>query len=234
MKVLAVDTSSFSGSIALVSQKRLVAELTVGHVGTHSEWLFVNIKRLLEEADTPVGDIDLFAISVGPGSFTGLRIGVSAVKGLAWSLKRPVSAVSTLEALSLNAAYSGYTVCPVLDARKKEVYAALYRASDGVMEPVMEDSLLAPEALLKEVKQRVSAGPVLFLGNGLSVYRGLIERGVKGAEFAPEPLWHVRASNIARLALQGRAKRVDPCELKPLYLRKSEAELKRAEKAQGA
>ncbi len=225
MKVLAVDTSSFSGSIALVSDNRLVAELTVGHVGTHSEWLLESIKSLLESADTPVQSIDLFAAAAGPGSFTGLRIGVSAIKGLAWSMKKPVSRVSTLRALALNAAFSCYTVCPVLDARKKELYAALYRAKGNTMEPLLKDSVLGPEALLEAVAEKTD-GPVLFLGNGLSVYRGLIEREVKEALFAPEPLWHIRASNIALLAVEKEGGPVSALELAPLYLRRSEAELK--------
>lgn len=224
MLVLAFDTSSPSGSVALVRDTSLVAELTVGSVGTHADWLMDAVSELLDSADVDIREVDLFAVDNGPGSFTGLRIGAATVKGLAWALGKNVAAVSTLQSLALNLRYSGHAVCPVLDARKGEVYAAIYAFNGGAAEPLMKDSLVAPEALY-EAASRLSS-PVVFLGPGLKTYGKAIAGNVGRAEFAPEPLWHIRASNVAILALQNPSSAVPPALLAPTYLRRSEAEIK--------
>jgi tRNA threonylcarbamoyladenosine biosynthesis protein TsaB len=184
-----------------------------------------SLAGLLKSAKWSAEDIDLLALGLGPGSFTGLRIGVSIVKGLAWAMKRPVLGVSTLKALAMNVAYSDLTVCPLLDARKGEVYTALYRRQGGVMEALMKDCALRPEGLVKKVLG-IKGGPTVFLGGGLSVYSEEIIGNIKNAILAPESLWHVRASNIAELALRGAGVKMSPDEMGPVYLRKSEAELK--------
>ncbi|MBI5587092.1 MAG: tRNA (adenosine(37)-N6)-threonylcarbamoyltransferase complex dimerization subunit type 1 TsaB [Deltaproteobacteria bacterium] len=224
MLVLAFDTSSPSGSVAIVRDGALVAELTVGNVGTHADWLMNAVTRLLGSAGIDIKEVDLFAVDNGPGSFTGLRIGVATVKGLAWALGKKVAGVSTLESLALNLRYSGLVVCPLLDARKGEVYSALYRFNGAATSAVMEDSVMAPEALFRAASEVGS--PVVFLGGGLNVYGEAVRKNVKGALVAPEALWHIRASNVALLALQNPSAASDPSELLPAYLRKSEAELK--------
>lgn len=224
--IAAFDTSSASGSIALVEDGRLIAELTAGNVGTHANWLMPAFESLLKGASKAAEDIDLFAVAIGPGSFTGLRIGITTVKGLAWSLGKKTAAVSTLASLALNLRYTNMTVCTVLDARKGEVYAALYRFKDGGMEVLMNEAALAPEGLFKVIRDLGVERPIAFLGNGLKTYSRDIKNNVPGAFMAPEPLWHIRASNIAMLATGEMAKELSPVELKPVYLRKSEAELK--------
>jgi tRNA threonylcarbamoyladenosine biosynthesis protein TsaB len=233
-----------------VKDGRLVAELTSGDVGTHSNWLMPNISALLAGVNVDPGEVDYIALTNGPGSFTGLRIGVSVVKGLAWVLGKKVIRVSTLEALAYNLRYCSTLVCPVLDARKNEVYAALYRFTGdngGKAEAVMEDSALSPERLIERLNgiadssgHAMPAGhavPVIFTGNGLDRYRDLFVDRVKGALFAQPPLWHVRASNVAEIAFEAvktgeeTVAVIEPAVLKPLYLRKSEAELKSAQKA---
>ena len=144
--MLAIDTSTTSGSVALFAGDILIAECTVGEVGVHAGWLMGAIAALLDGARVSINDLGLLAFSHGPGSFTGLRIGVSTIKGLAWSAGIPVAGVSTLEALAYNARYSNLPVCPVLDARKKEVYAALYGFSNGVPRAVIPDTALTPDA----------------------------------------------------------------------------------------
>jgi tRNA threonylcarbamoyladenosine biosynthesis protein TsaB len=229
MKLLALDTSGESGSIALFEsgagesgagergegdKGRIVAELNVAQVGRHSEWLMGAVERVLEGAGWTPDRVDVLAMGVGPGSFTGLRIGVSVVKGLAWAMKKPVLCVSTLKALAMNAAEGGVTVCPLLDARKGEVYAALYRsqeAGDGALECVMEDSAVKPVELVERVS-RETPGRVVLLGG-------------EDVRSAPRELWPVKASNIALLAA-AEGVRVGAGELTPVYLRKSEAELK--------
>lgn len=224
MLILAFDTSSHSGSIALVRDGGVVAELTAASVSTHSEWLMASVDSLLKSADLNIKDVDLFAVATGPGSFTGLRIGVATVKGLAWSLGKRVAGVSTLEALAMNLIGSDRLICPVLDARKGEVYSAFYRFSDRGAERVIKESVMPPEELFKAASGPGS--PVTFLGPGLKTYGEAIRNKVKDAIFASEDLWHIRASNVASLALKDASALTDPSGLVPMYLRQSEAEIK--------
>ncbi|GMR04902.1 MAG: tRNA (adenosine(37)-N6)-threonylcarbamoyltransferase complex dimerization subunit type 1 TsaB [Thermodesulfobacteriota bacterium] len=234
-KILAIDASTRSGSVALFYGPAFIAETTVADVGTHADWLMKAVASLLEDTATPVKEINLFAYTQGPGSFTGLRVGVSTIKGLAWAAQRPVAGVSTLETLAYNARYSPYPLCPVLDARKGEVYTALYRFSGESAETLVPDSALTPEALIKVLRDGGYAdGPVVFLGSGLDVYSDLIKDNLSNAVFAPAHLWHVRASNIALIARHKGLAGLSPGEAKPFYLRKSEAEIKRKKALSGA
>jgi tRNA threonylcarbamoyladenosine biosynthesis protein TsaB len=234
--ILALDTSSTSGSIALVSGSRLISEWTVGDVGTHADWLMRNVAAMLSSRGITPQEIDLFAATQGPGSFTGLRIGITTLKGLAWTSGKKVVGVSTLEVLARNFTETSMVVCPVLDARKAEVYTALYRTEDGRPRAVLEDSALPPSELVARIEGLRSAGeirgPVLFTGSGLDVYGKTLLRDVEGAVAAPEPLWHVRASNVALAAVQEHGRAVQPTAFTPVYLRKSEAELKAKKSAQ--
>jgi tRNA threonylcarbamoyladenosine biosynthesis protein TsaB len=229
VKILAFDTSSTSGSIALLDDGRLIGECTAGDVGTHADWLMPAVDALLKSSSARINEIDLFAAGVGPGSFTGLRVGISAVKGLAWSLKKNVAGVSTLKALALNLRYSGPLVCSVLDARKGEIYAALYGFSGDKPDILLEESALPPDKLFRSLQTKANGRQIVFLGSGLKAYSGAIKGAFKDAVFAPEPLWHVRASNIAILASEDGARNVAPEVLSPVYLRKSEVELKTAD-----
>ncbi len=226
MKILAFDTSSASGSIALTVGDRLVGETTVGSVGVHAEWLMESIDGFLKGLATSIHEVDLFALTTGPGSFTGLRIGVSTVKGLAWALRKPVVGVSTLEALAMNLPYSSAPVCPVLDARKREVYAAVFTPAGSRCERIVEDCAVTPQRLFEILSSAVD-GPVVFLGNGLELYADDIKGKVKGAILAPRHLWYVRASNIARIAYRSRYSAAGAERISPVYRRKSEAELKK-------
>ncbi len=238
MLILALDTSTFSGSIALVKDGRLLGEVTTPDVGTHSKWLMPAMGALLDDARVGLAEVDYIALTNGPGSFTGLRIGVSVVKGLAWALGKPVLAVSSLEALAYNIRDSSSLICPVIDARKDEVYAALYRfdppgpAAHGAKAgygplAVMGDSALSPVRLTECLAEFDST--IYFIGNALNKYMDLFAGRVKGAAFAAKDLWHVNASNVALIAsIKGGPEarsRVEPSALTPLYHRKSEAEL---------
>lgn len=226
MKILSLDTSSSAGSIAILDDRRLVSEWSVGDAGKHSSWLLRSIMAHLEAALCPAAEIDLFAAGVGPGSFTGLRIGIATLKGLAWPLGRKAVGVSTLAALAMNLPYSGKAVCPVLDARKGELYTAIYDTSEGLPRPLLPDAAMRPEALCALVRERGLEGNIIFLGSGLSVYAGLLASSVAGAALAPSPLWQVRASNVGLLAFESAGRAMAPAELAPVYLRKSEAEIK--------
>ena len=218
MLVLAFDTSSSSGSVALVRDGDIVAELSSGLVGTHAEWLMPSIAGLLDSAGAVMDTVDLFAVDTGPGAFTGLRVGAATVKGLAWALGKKVAGVSTLESLALNLRYSAHAVCPVLDARKGEVYAAIYRFNGAWAEPLLKDSVMAPEELYAAARD-ISA-PVVFLGPGLKTYGRAIVENAGPAVLAPEHTWHIKASNVAFLALKDPSAAVSPDLLTPAYLRR--------------
>lgn len=219
LRILSIDTSTQSGSIALVEDGALVAEFTVEQVKTHSRWLLKGVDDFLKAQGVPIEEIDVFAMGTGPGSFTGLRIGVACVKGLSWALRKPVIGVSTLNALAMNIPFAPFMVCPVLDARKNELYAALFKFSRDGCERLTEDVSVAPEGLFNMIEGE-GGGPVIFLGGGLKLYEDVIRGNVKDAVIAPRTFWCVRASNIGILAGKGSAKPVSAEFLTPLYLRK--------------
>lgn len=224
MKILAIDTSTASGGIALLEDDQLIAELTTCTQKTHAERLLPLIKTLLGSIDTKIEDVGGFALTTGPGSFTGLRIGLATIKGLAWSLNKPVVGVSTLEALAMNIPYSDKPVCPMLDARKKEVYAGIYKCNDNWPACIMDDTAISPQLLIERIKE-----PTIFIGDGVNVYRDVIKNTLKDlAIFAPFHLWSIRALNIGLLAWnifkKGGAGDSENVNLN--YLRASEAEIK--------
>src|SRR3989338_5286733 len=236
MKILAIETSTLSGSVALLEDEQLIAESTTCIKKTHAERLLPSIKNLLDSAHTKIEDIDGFALTIGPGSFTGLRIGLSTIKGLSWSLNKPVVGVSTLEALAMNLPYSDKPVCPMLDARKKEVYAAVYKCNvtQGIsLEPIciMPDTAISPDNLINKIKE-----PTIFLGDGIKVYGNLIKDMLKDtAVIAPAHLWQIKASNIGLLAWKKfKSGNIEsPESIRLNYLRPSESEIKVRLKADG-
>ena len=231
MKILAIDTSTPSGSIALLEDDQLIAESTTCIQKTHAERLLPSIKTLLDNIGIKPEDIDGFALTTGPGSFTGLRIGLSTIKGLSWSLNKPVVGVSTLEALAMNIPYSDKPVCPMLDARKKEVYAAVYKCNNNLPECIMPDTALSPDNLINKIKE-----PTIFLGDGIKVYGNLIKNMLKDtAVIAPAHLWQIKASSVGLLAWKKfKSGNIEsPESIRLNYLRPSEAEIKVRLKADG-
>ncbi|VAV84400.1 tRNA threonylcarbamoyladenosine biosynthesis protein TsaB [hydrothermal vent metagenome] len=229
-KILAIDTSSVAGSIALIQDGSVTDELTVGKAGRHSEWLLPAIEEFLKGCKLDISEVDLFAAGNGPGSFTGLRIGVSTLKGLAWALSRPVIGVSTLEALAMNIKGQDALICPVFDARKGQVYTAFFILKHGCLERVTPDVAVNPEeisGLLAGTGLLGESVPLIFIGHGLSVYGELIKAEIDGSSFAEEGLWDVSAGNIGLLASSKFGEAVTPVELLPTYRRPSEAEFKR-------
>lgn len=226
MLVLGVETSSMQGGVALVGEGGLVSEYTLNVEATHSERLLPTIDRMLRDAGLGLEVLAGIAVSIGPGSFTGLRIGLSTVKGLAYATGLPVVGVPTLEALAWSVPFAGCQVCPVLDARKQEVYAALFRYRNSALERIMEDAALPPEVLCGKIRR-----PTLFLGDGLGAYGDLFRR-LLGERMLVPPLAS-RGSRPACVAELGRQRLLrgerDPADsLVPRYLRPSEAELRRA------
>ncbi len=227
--VLTIDTSSSAGSVALSRGETLMGEILLNVASTHSDRLLVVVRQLLSDAGVEIGGIDAFGVVIGPGSFTGLRVGVATVKGLAMATGKPAVGVSSLRALAMQAPFVPYPVCALLDARKKEVYAGLFRWEQGRALPVDRERVVSPENLLAAMPDEV-----LFIGGGSQIYRSLIVRRLgRGAHFAPWPLHPLRASSASALVLdelrQGNT--VSPVALNPVYIRASEAEILWARKA---
>jgi len=218
MRLLAVETSSLAGGVALLDDERLVAEYLLDVSITHSERLMAAVDRVLADARWSARDLGGLAVAVGPGSFTGLRIAVSTVKGLALALGLPIAAVPTLDAMAAAVPWAALPVCPVLDARKGEVYASQYRWDGGAMRREWEYLALSPEAFAARLTE-----PVVLVGDGAAVIRSPYARLLPPPCRVPSPAC-VGALGLERLR---RGDTVAPAALTPLYLRPSEAELKR-------
>jgi tRNA threonylcarbamoyladenosine biosynthesis protein TsaB len=227
MLVLGIETSTTQGGVAIINGDRLLCECVLNVEITHSERLLPAIDRALADARISLESLGGIAAAIGPGSFTGLRIGLSTVKGLAYATGVPVVGVPTLEALAWNLPAARWQVCAVLDARKQEVYAALFRHEPEGLVRVMEDTALTPEALCGLIRK-----PTLFVGDGLAAY-GALFRARLGERLLIPPLSH-RGARPAGVAELGRVRllrgeRDAPASLVPRYLRPSEAELRRRE-----
>jgi tRNA threonylcarbamoyladenosine biosynthesis protein TsaB len=229
MKILAIDTSTPVGSIALMQGEVLRAQYILNISATHNQRLLPGIDRILVDIGWTLDDLDALAVSLGPGSFTGLRIGMSIVKGLAWATGKPLAGVPTLDALAANIAPAPYPICSVLDARKGEIYAALYRKSDKqAPERLTPYMVIKPEELVSSISEKT-----VLVGDGLLQYGDYLA-GELGELFlqAPPHLNVVHASSVAWLAGQmlrlGKHEDVSSCT--PIYVRPSEAELNRMSK----
>lgn len=223
MKILAVDTATKSCSVAILEAGSLSVELTTLKDQTHSKQLMQLIHKGLEMSGFSAGELDGLAVTIGPGSFTGLRIGVSTIKGLAQALDKPVVGISSLDVLAWQCADRSYLICPLLDARKGEVYSATYRYDNDTLTQKSPENAGAPEAVVEKIKE-----PCVFIGSGAQLYRRNIS-AILGdqAHFAPESQNIIRASSVAFLSME-RFETHDTDEIRglaPHYIRKSDAEL---------
>ena len=223
MYILGIETSTRTGSVAVVSEDGVIAQYSLNIEVTHSERLMSTVDRVLKDTGLAVADFGGFAVAIGPGSFTGLRIGLSTVKGLAFATGNPVAAVPTLQALARNLPYAAYPVCPMLDARKNEVYAALYQFDGADLVQVMPEAAIP----IKELEKRIS-GKVLFTGEAAQIYHAEIEKQFGDrAFFAPLSAALPSAATVAEIGLDmiKNGKQADPDSLTPLYIRRPEAEV---------
>ena len=221
MRILALETATLAGSVALLDGSRVVGESLLDIALTHSERLMAMVDRLLKDCGWSVSALDGLAVSIGPGSFTGLRIGIATAKGLALALGLPVAAVPTLDALAWNLPFAGTPVCPLLDARKGEVYLALYRWNTDRMERRSEYLALSPRAAAEGL-----IPPVIVVGDGVAACRPFLAALGAGLHVAPATAGTPSAAIVGRLghAMLECEQAVDPDALVPMYLRPSEAE----------
>lgn len=227
MKILAIDTSTSFASIALAVDGVIVAEALVNTARTLSARLVSEIERLVTTSGLAISDIDLFASAVGPGSFTGIRGGLATIQGLALASGKPCAGFSSLAMLAMNFSLSTMAVCPILDARKSELYGALYDCSSDIPSPRINDRVLPPATLLDQIVATTDE-QVIFVGDGARCYHDQIaERLGSQAVFAPFPLNAPRAAHGVFLAADAfrRGALLEPSQLLPVYLRASDAEL---------
>ena len=227
MKILAIESSATAASAALCEDEELIAQ-TFQHSGlTHSRTLLPMVLTMLEQCGAGLEGVDLIAVAAGPGSFTGLRIGVSTAKGLAWPGNKPCAGVSTLEAMAWSLAHTGAIVVPVMDARRGQLYNALFRGTGEGLERLAPDRAIAADDLAAELA--ALPGPKVLVGDGALLARRLLgERGLE-LTVAPPHLRLQSAWGVARGALElaRRGELTDAAGLAPVYHRLSQAERER-------
>ena len=225
MKILALESTAVAGSAALVEDEKVLGEFYCNTALTHSQTLMPMVEQLLACTRTALEDVDLFAVTAGPGSFTGVRIGVSSVKGMAMALEKPCCAVSTLEAMACGASMVEGRVCALMDARCGQVYTALFRVSGGKVERLTQDSAVSAS----EAAAACAAWPgekLYLAGDGAALCAPLPEFRALDVVLLPEPVRYQRASGAARaaLAMAGRGEVLSADRLAPIYLRVPQAE----------
>jgi tRNA threonylcarbamoyladenosine biosynthesis protein TsaB len=223
MYILGIETSTKTGSVAIVSENAVIAQYSLNIEVTHSERLMATVDRVLKDTGVAISQFDGFAVAIGPGSFTGLRIGLSTVKGLAFATGKPVAAVPTLKALAWNLPHSAYPICPLLDARKHEVYAALYTFDGQALVQVLDERVIALSRLSEQL-----SGKTVFTGEAAHLFRAeIIETFGERALFAPRSAVLPSAAAVGEigLAMIRNGEQADPDGLTPLYIRRPEAEV---------
>ena len=235
MKILALDSSGIVASVAVVEDDTLLAEYTVNYKKTHSQTLLPMLDEIVKMTELELESVDAIAVAAGPGSFTGLRIGSATAKGLGLALKKPLVAVPTVDALAYNLYDAQGLICPIMDARRKQVYTGIYRFEEHQLMTLKEQWAAPIEELLEELNQRGEM--VTFLGDGVPVFRELIAEKLQVPySFAPAYMNRQRAAVVGSLGIcyYREGKFETAAEHKPDYLRISQAERERAEKEKNA
>lgn len=228
MKILSLDTTAEVCTAAICDGSSLIAEMTVNTGNTHSQTLLPVVEQLLKISEVSLDEVDCFACSTGPGSFTGVRIGVATVKGLAYGKNKPCISVSTLEALAYNLIGFDGILCPVMNARRNQVYNALFECADGKIMRICADRALSVDELDEEL---YSMGKKIYLvGDGYT----LCEKGFKktSVSWVPERIRHQSGYSVAMCAIekQESGQSLTDSALVPIYLRPSQAERERNER----
>ena len=230
MLILAFETSAKAGSVALMEQGRLLGESYTNTGLTHSQTVMTMAEDLLKNCGKTAADVSAVAVAAGPGSFTGVRIGVAAAKGFAWGADLPCYGVSTLEAMALGLGISEGYVLPVMDARRDQVYTALFCATGGNLRRLTEDRAISLEELGAEIKNLEKS--IFLVGDGSTLCYNTLRTDAPGLVLPPEHRLHQRAAGVALAAQQeiDAGKAGDGAALTPNYLRLSQAERERLAK----
>lgn len=230
MKLLALDSSALVASVAVVEDDILIAEYTVNHKKTHSQTLMVMLDEVVKMAEIDMSSVDAIAVAAGPGSFTGLRIGSATAKGLSMALDKPIVAVPTVDALAYNMYGCADLICPIMDARRNQVYTGIYEFDETGLSVVLEQAPMGIDELVDKLN---SIGRrVVFLGDAVPVHKDYIASNMHSSyDFAPASMNRQRAASVACLGMnymkQGRVQSGE--EHAPIYLRPSQAERVAAE-----
>ena len=230
MLILAFETSAKAASVALMEGTKLLGESYQNTGLTHSQTLMVMAEDVLKQCGKSAQDVQAVAVAEGPGSFTGVRIGVAAAKGYAWGKEIPCYGVSTLEAMAESLGiYEGY-ICPAMDARRSQVYNALFRVEKGIISRVAEDRAIALADLKEELL--TLEGPIFLVGDGSTLTYNTLKDSVENLILPPEHRMHQRAVGVGLVAARMAAEGLAPSggELTPNYLRLSQAEREKLEK----
>ena len=230
MLILAFETSAKACSVAIHDGQKLLGESYQNTGLTHSQTLMVMAEDLLKSCGKTAADVTHLAVAAGPGSFTGVRIGVSAAKGFAWGAELPVYGVSTLESMALSLGALHGHVCCCMDARRKQVYNAIFLAENGKLTRVSEDRAISLEDLKNELEH--IDGPVFLVGDGAELTHKTLSGEIPGLILPPEHRRQQRASGVALAAIEAmnRGESADGAALQPNYLRLSQAERERLER----
>ena len=232
MKVLALDSSGLVASVAVMEEENLLGEYTINYKKTHSQTLLPMLDEVAKMIELDLKTIDVIAVSAGPGSFTGLRIGSATAKGLALALSKPIVSVPTVDALAYNLWGCADQVCPLMDARRQQTYTGLYEFVDGQMHTILKQCAVGIDEIVEKINE--SGRKTVFLGDGIPVFTDYLKEHLTVPYlFAPAHSNKQRAASVAALGKilyeQGNAQ--DAAEHKPEYLRLSQAERERQEKA---
>ena len=232
MKILALESSATACSVALCEDEKLIAQTFQNSGLTHSRTLMPMAESLLAQCGQSLADVDVIAVAAGPGSFTGLRIGVSTAKGLAWAEDKPCAPCSTLESMAWQLAHMDGIIIAAMDARRSQVYNAVFRARDGVLERLSPDRAIGLEELEKEIKNHEERK--ILVGDGAQLCYNEWQERVKDLHLAPVHLRWQTAWGVARAAVElARTDKLVPGEqLAPVYHRLSQAERERLAKEQ--
>ena len=223
MIVLSIDSSSKVATVALLNDDTLLGEYVINDKREHSVLLMPMIENLLKDCELTINDIDGFVVSKGPGSFTGLRIGMATVKGLSFGANKPYISLSSLDGLAYNLSYFNGIICPIMDALRENVYTALYKNEDGEFKNIMEPTPMELPYLLEILKEKNEE--VIFTGDGLLKHKEYIKANFPNAKFASNHVSLTRASSIGELGLNLLKQGIkDDPNSAPVYLKKPQAE----------
>lgn len=231
MKLLAIDSSGLVASVAIVTEEAMLAEYTVNYKKTHSQTLLPMLDEIVKMVELDLSEVDAIAVTAGPGSFTGLRIGSATAKGLGLALGKPLVAVPTVDCLAYNLYGTEKLICPMMDARRDQIYTGLYEFRGNEFIVLLEQRAVSVDEMIEDINR--TGRETIFLGDGFPIHKERLQEKLEvGYDYAPVHLNRQRAGSVGALGLiyYQRNRTENPCEHQPVYLRMSQAERERAER----